>query len=212
LSEAFQKAAEWVLKQSREGKSLADIQASFPVFKDSNITINRVLSNNPLLLGYFDEKLKLKINDRVIRAAALVAKLRGFDVFTSPPEIRIVKDGVLHGLLREDGFAASDPLLFRDIAVKVYGIGGSPELEVPVKDSWLDSLARLLSERGFVETVFFAALVILLPPTLAALSLLITPSRFVPDPLRLGISIVILLAALYLARLYIRENLRQRQQ
>ncbi len=212
MSEAFQKAVEWVRQQSKEGKRIADIQASFPTFKDSNLTINRVLSNNPLLLGYFDEKLKLKINERVIRAATLVAKLRGLDVFVSPPEIRIVRDGMLHGLLREDGFAACDPNLFRDIAVKIYGIGGSPDHEVPVKDSWLDSLARLLSDRGFVETVFFAALVILLPPTLAAISLLITPSRFVPDPVRLGISIIILLAALYLARLYIRENLRQRQQ
>ncbi|GBC70494.1 hypothetical protein HRbin02_00262 [Candidatus Calditenuaceae archaeon HR02] len=211
MSEAFQKAVEWVLQQSRDGKSLAEIQASFPVFKDSNITINRVVSNSPPLLGYFEEKLKLKINDRVIRAAILVAKLRGFDVFVSPPEIRIVRDGVLHGLLREDGFAASDPLLFRDIAVRVYGIGGPPDHEVSVRDSWLDSLARLLSDRGFVETVFFAALVILLPPTLAALSLLITPSRFVPDPVRLVISITILLAALYLARLYFRENLGQRQ-
>jgi len=210
LSEAFKKASEWVLQQTREGKDLASIQASFPVFRDGNITINRVIFNNPPLLGFFDEKIKLKISDKVIRAATQIAKLHGFDVFSSPPEVRIVKDGVLHALLREDGFAASEPLLFRDISAKIYGVGGSIDHEVPVKDSWLDSLARLLSYRGFVETVFFIALIVLLPPTLASLSLLLTPSRVVPDPLRLGVVFAILVAALYLARLYIRENIRQR--
>ncbi|MCS7145497.1 MAG: hypothetical protein RMJ28_03220 [Nitrososphaerota archaeon] len=211
MSETFQRALDWVLQRVKEGKDLAYIQASFPVFRDGGLTINRVVSVDPVLLGYFDEKLKLKINENVVRSASLVAKLRGFDLFASPPEIRIVKDGVIRGVLREDGFAASDALLFREIATKVYGLGGAAIMEMPVKDSWPNSLARLLSDRGFVETIFFIALLILLPPTLAALSLLVTPSRFVPDPLRIGVAAAILFVSFYLGRLYVREQLRQRQ-
>lgn len=211
MSEAFQRALDWVLERVKEGKDLAYIQASFPLFRDGGLTINRVVSIDPVLLGYFDEKLKLKISDDVVRAASLVAKLRGFNVFVSPPEIRIVKNGVIRGVLREDGFAAGDAPLFREIAVKVYGVGGAAVKGVPVRDSWLDSLARLLSDRGFVETIFFIALLILLPPTLAALSLLMTPSRLVPDPLRIGVAAAILFVSFYLGRLYVREQLRQRR-
>lgn len=211
MSEAFKRAFDWALQQEKRGLGLAAVQSAFPVFRDGNITVNRVLSIEPLLLGYFDEKLGLKISDKVVRAVHRVAKLRGLDVVVAPPEIRIVKNGVLCGLVRENGFAAGDAQLFNDLALKVYGVGGSPDLEVDVKDSWLDSLAGLLSDKNFVETVFFLVLAVLLPPTLAAISLIITPSRFIPDPIRIGAVIAIFLSAFYIARLYIRENLRTRQ-
>jgi len=211
LSEAFRRGQEWVLQQLREGRDPAYIQASFPGFRDSALTVNRVISVDPLLIGYFDDKFKLGLSDKVFRAATLVAKMRGLSAFASPPEIRLVRDGVVHGLIRENGFAAADPGLFSDIASMVYGLGGGTPVEVAVKDSWIDSLARLISDRRLVETVFFVILVALLPPTLAAISLIITPSLFVPDIARVAVAIGILLTALYLARLYVSENLRQRQ-
>ncbi|MEM1923130.1 MAG: hypothetical protein QXW60_00950 [Nitrososphaerota archaeon] len=210
MSEAFQKARSWVQQRLSEGKGLAVIQSSFPLFREGNITINRVLSADPPLLGYFDDKLALKVSDGVVRAVHRVAKLRGLDVVFVPPEVRIVKDGVLYGLVREDGFAASDAGLFNDLAVKIYGLGGSPDLEVDVRDSWLNSLARLLSDKNFVETFFLVILAILIPPTLAAISLIITPSRFIPDPIRYVAVVAIFLVAFYVARLYVRENLKLR--
>lgn len=200
-----------MLQQIRQGKDIAQIQAAFPIFSESGLTVNRVLSVNPLLLGYFDEKMRLNINDRFVRAVSLIAKLRGLNVYVSPPEVRIVKDGTVYGVLREDGFAAGDALLFQEIALKVYGLGGSATIEAPVKDSWLNSLSRLLSDRELVKTVSLIILVALLPLILTALSLLVMPSHLVPDPIRIGAAIAVLLVASYVARLYIRENLTRRR-
>jgi hypothetical protein len=211
MSEAFSRAEEWVKQQLNHGMDLASIQAGFPGFKVGAISVNRVISVDPLLLGYFDEKLTLKITEDVIRAVWRVAKLHGLNVYTASQEIRIVKDGILYGLVRQNGFAAGKPALFADLASMVFGIGGEPLARVPVKDSWLGSLATLISDRKVVETLFTVILVILLPTTLAAASLLITPSIFLPDIGRVAAVLLLLLATIYIAKLYIAENIRTKQ-
>ena len=209
MATAFTKAAEWVKKETTAGKHLALLQSSMPEFRDGPFTVNRLVSVDPLLLGYFDSKLKLNIDGDLVRTVAKVGKWHGVEAVTAPPDVHLVKGDSVVAVIRQDGFASSDPKLFEDIAKEIYGIGGRPTRGVGVKDRWLDSIALLVSDRRLFETVFFAILFILLPPTLAAYSLAITASLVVPDFIRFGVVVLILISALYIARLYIRENLRQ---
>ncbi len=211
MSEAFRKAEEWVRQQLSQGRDLASIQASLPGFRDGPININRVLSLDPLLLGHFDEKLALKISDDVVRAAWKVAKLRGLNVYSSSHEVRIVKDGITHGLVMQRGFAASSPDLFSDLAASIFGLGGAPLRGVGVKDRWRDSIAALISDRKVVELIFTVLLLILLPTTLAAASLLITPSIIIPDIGRIAVVILLLYTTYYIAKRYIAENIKTRK-
>lgn len=209
METAFTKAAEWVKREAAAGKTLALLQSSMPEFRDGSLTVNRLLSLEPLLLGYFDSKLRIDIDPDIVRVVSKVGKWHGLEAVTVPPDVHLVREERVVAVVRSDGFASSDPKVFEDVAREVYGIGGPPTRGIGVKDRWLDSAARLVGDRRLFEAVFFVILFILLPPTLAAYSLATTPSLLVPDYVRLGVVVLIILSALYIARLYIRENLKQ---
>jgi hypothetical protein len=74
-----------------------------------------------------------------------------------------------------------------------------------VKDSWLDSITQLVSKYG-VDLIFMALLFFLLPTTLAAISLITTPSLWFPYPVNVAITVALLLVSVYVFRKYIAEN------
>lgn len=207
---SFEKALEWVRTQLSSGKTLAEIQSSFPEFKDGTLTINRVLQLDPPLLGYFDSnKLKLNIDEETIRVVSKVGKIHGLEVVSVPPDVHLLREGKLVAIVRSNGFAATERVLFEDLAKDVYGIGGAPAKGATIKDRWLDSLATLLGDKNFVDTLFFVIFFLLLPTTLATIVLLMTPSLIVPDLIRFGVALLMLAGTLYITRLYVRENLKQ---
>ncbi|MCS7142714.1 MAG: hypothetical protein NZ920_02820 [Aigarchaeota archaeon] len=206
---SFESALKWYKEQVSAGKPFSIIQSSTPEFRDGTFTVNRIFQSDPLLLGYFDQRLKLTIDEGLERAASKVAKLHEAVVVRVTPDLHFLREGKLVAVLRSNGFAAADRMLFEDIARELYGIGGSPMRDQPVKDRWSDSLANLLGNKEFVDTLFFVILFLLLPTTMAAYTLVITPSLYVPDLARFGVVFLMLTAAIYIGRLYVRENLKR---
>jgi len=78
-------------------------------------------------------------------------------------------------------------------------------VDAPVKDSWLDSITQLVSKYG-VDLIFMALFFFLLPTTLAAISLITTPSLWFPYPVNVAVTVALLLVSVYVFRKYIAEN------
>ncbi|MCS7095220.1 MAG: hypothetical protein NZ988_05390 [Thaumarchaeota archaeon] len=201
MSEAFEKAVEWVRSQVSQGASPSAVMKDVPTFRDEKFTVNRVASVEPLVIGYSDPKLNIKINDATIRAVTRVAKMHGLDTIPTSNVILIRSGDKNVALVSPDGVYSSDGKVFADLLLTLQ----TQPADAPIKDSWLDSLSQLISSRLY-DLIFTALLFFLLPTTLAALSLATTPSLWFPYPLNVVVTVLLLLVSVYVIRRYLREN------
>ena len=201
MSSAFERAVDWVRQQAAAGKPLPAIQKEMPEFKDERFTVNRVALLDPVTVGYSDPRAAVKITDGLVRAVSRVAKMHGFEAVQTSNGV-IVRSGERNvAFVTEEGVFSSDRKLFEDL---VDALRTQP-VDAPVKDSWLDSVTQLVSRYG-VDLVFMALLFFLLPTTLAAISLITTPSLWFPYPLNVAVTAALLLVSVYVFRKYIAEN------
>ncbi len=201
MSSAFERAVEWVRQQATAGKLLPVIQKEMPEFKDERFTVNRVVLLDPVTVGYADPKAALKITDGLVRAVSRVAKMHGFEAVQTSTGI-IVRSGERNvAFVTQEGVFSSDRKLFEDL---IDALRTQP-VDAPVKDSWLDSITQLVSKYG-VDLIFMALLFFLLPTTLAAISLITTPSLWFPYPVNVAVTVALLLVSVYVFRKYIAEN------
>lgn len=201
MSEAFEKAVEWVRSQVSQGASPSAVMKDVPTFRDEKFTVNRVASVEPLVIGYSDPKLNIKINDATIRAVTRVAKMHGLDTIPTSNVILIRSGDKNVAFVSPDGVYSSDGKVFADLLLTLQ----TQPADAPIKDSWLDSLSQLISSRLY-DLIFTALLFFLLPTTLAALSLATTPSLWFPYPLNVVVTVLLLLVSVYVIRRYLREN------
>ncbi|MCS7117731.1 MAG: hypothetical protein NZ957_02975 [Thaumarchaeota archaeon] len=201
MSEAFEKAVEWVRSQVAQGTPLSTVMKDVPTFKDEKFTVNRVASVDPLIVGYSDPKLNIKINDATIRAVTRVAKMHGLDAIPTTNMI-LIKSGERNvAFVSPDGVYSSDGRVFTDLMVTIQ----TQPVDAPLKDSWLDSITQLVSSKLY-DLVFTALLFFLLPTTLAAISLITTPSLWFPYPLNIVVTVLLFLISVYVIKKYLREN------
>ncbi len=201
MSSAFEKAVDWVKQQAAAGKPLPTIQKEMPEFRDERFTVNRVALLDPVMVGYADPKASVKITDGLVRAVSRVAKMHGFEAVQTSTGV-IVRSGERNvAFVTQEGVFSSDRKLFEDL---IDALRTQP-VDAPVKDSWLDSITQLVSKYG-VDLVFMALLFFLLPTTLAAISLIATPSLWFPYPLNVAVTVFLLLVSIYVFRKYLAEN------
>lgn len=201
MSEAFEKAVDWVRSQLSQGSPPTAIMKDAPTFRDERFTVNRVASVDPIVVGYSDPKLGIKISDATIRAVTRVAKMHGFEAVPTSNMI-IIRSGERNvAFVSPDGVYSSDGKLFADLVMTLQ----TQPVDAPVKDSWLDSVAQLVSSRLY-DLFFVALLFFLLPTTLAAISLITTPSLWFPFPVNVAVTVLLLLVSVYVIKRYLKEN------
>ncbi|MEM1966200.1 MAG: hypothetical protein QXH12_08830 [Candidatus Caldarchaeum sp.] len=207
MSEAFVKAYKHVREQLEKNTPETVIQEKMPEFRDGVFVVNRYVPSDPPMLGMALKNPGVQITRETIVRVERFAKRRGLLMQTEGENIYLVsKDGVKRAWLRPDFFAATTPPLFEAIGKVFYNL--SPDLvsQLELSDGWASSIARLLANKLLLTKAVVALFFLFSPALWVAVSLFLTESLFYPRWVLVASGVVALAAALYLIRLYLREN------
>ncbi|MEM2294496.1 MAG: hypothetical protein QXX41_14590, partial [Nitrososphaerota archaeon] len=115
MTGAFEKALEWIKGEVDNGKPLSTIMLTMPTFRDNELVINKIYSFNPLIIGYSGPELNIELDSKMILKVNWIAKNFGMNVVFSPPDIHILRENEPVGVVKRDGFGASDPILLSEL-------------------------------------------------------------------------------------------------
>ncbi len=167
LAGAFEKAVEWIKKEIENGKPLLTIMLNMPEFKDEKLTINKIYSINPLIIGYSDSKLGIEIDPKLRLEIEWVAKILGLKTIVTPPVIHIVRDSEQVGIICRDGYGASDPVLLEELSNRLSRRKDGFAIDVRIKDSWIGSAKILLASQQFRRFLLAVLLLVFLPTSIS---------------------------------------------
>lgn len=206
MAGAFERAVEWIKGEIESGKPISTIMLTMPTFRDEELVVNKIYSFNPLIIGYEDQELNIELDSKIILKVNWIAKNLGMNIVVSPPDIHILRENVPIGVVRRNGFGASDPALLSELARQFGHVVTHQEVDIEVKDSWIMStkiLFRHLRSRKLLYTIFFF---ILIPTAIALFISLNYPSILGGGLVALSMPIIVFLATAIITYLYMRRK------
>ncbi|MEM1943815.1 MAG: hypothetical protein QXO30_04210 [Candidatus Caldarchaeum sp.] len=207
MSEAFVKAYKHVEEQLGKNTPEALIQEKMPEFRDGVFVVNKYIPSDPPLLGMAFKNPVLQLNKEVIERVEKFAKRRGLLMMVEGDNVYLsTKEGVRKAWLRPDFFAATNPQLFESVGKVFYNLSPDLVAQLEFSDGLSSSIARLLADKMMITKAVVALFFLLSPALWVAISMFLTESLFYPRWSMLALGVLGLAAALYLVRLYLREN------
>ncbi|MEM4171474.1 MAG: hypothetical protein QXS57_01620 [Candidatus Caldarchaeum sp.] len=207
MSEAFVKAYKHVEEQLGKNTPEALIQEKMPEFRDGVFVVNKYIPSDPPLLGMGFKNPVLQLNKEVVGRVEKFAKRRGLLIMVEGDNVYLsTKEGVRKAWLRPDFFAATNPQLFESVGKVFYNLSPDLVAQLEFSDGLTSSIARLLADKMMITKGVVALFFILSPALWVAISMFLTESLFYPRWAMLAMGVLGLAAALYLIRLYLREN------
>lgn len=208
MAGAFEKAVEWIRGEIESGKPISTIMLTMPTFSDDKLVINKIYSLNPLIIGYSGPELNLELNSKLILKVNWIAKNFGMNVVLSPPDIHILRGNEPVGVVKRDGFGASDPTLLYELNRHIGRLSNQYGVEIEVKDSWIKSAKTLLMHPQS-RRIILMALVFIILPTLLVLSISLTFPLILGGGLTaLSMPIIVFLVTAIATYLYLRRETR----
>ncbi|MEM2549884.1 MAG: hypothetical protein QXI61_00625 [Nitrososphaerota archaeon] len=206
MTGAFEKALEWIKGEVDNGKPLSTIMLTMPTFRDNELVINKIYSFNPLIIGYSGPELNIELDSKMILKVNWIAKNFGMNVVFSPPDIHILRGNEPVGVVKRDGFGASDPILLSELNRHIGRLSNQYGVKIEVKDSWIKS-AKILSMHRQSRRILLVALFIIILPTSLVLSISLTyPYILGGGLIALSIPIIVFLVTSIAAYLYFRRE------
>ncbi len=205
MAGAFEKAVKWIRKELDEGKPPSTIMLSMPTFEDGKLVINKIFSFSPLIIGYTDPEQNIELDQRLILKVSWIAKNLGMRVVVSPPDIHILRESEPVGIVRRNGYGASDPVILTELARQIGVEKSQQSVSVSVKDSWLSSLRILLRERQAKRLIFSAIFFIILPTLLVLYASLTYPFLFGGEMFSFAMPITVFFATAIMTYLYLKK-------
>jgi len=207
MSEAFVKAFKHVSQMLEKNSTLSSVAESMPEFRDGVFVVNKLIPSNPPMLGMALKNPGLQIERDLIAKVEAFAKRRGLLVKIEGNTIYLeTKEGVRKALMKADLFAATTPQLFESIGKVFYGLARDLPAQLELSSGWTAAVARLLADQLTVTKGLVALFFIFSPALWVAISMFLTESLYYPRwALFIG-GVIALATALYLVRLYLKEN------
>lgn len=206
MAGAFERAVEWIRREIENGRPISTIMLTMPTFKDDELTINKIYSFDPLIIGYADPEMKIELDSKLILRVDWIAKNLGLWMVVTPPEIHILRESEPVGLVRRNGFGASDPVLYSELFRQI-GPGKSQlETSVEVKDSWIKSIKALLTNQQFRRFLSAVLGFVILPTALVSSISLTYPSLLGGGLTALLMPIIVFIATAIITYLYLRRS------
>jgi len=205
LAGAFDKAVEWIRKELEGGKPISTIMLTMPTFKDEELVINKIYSISPLIIGYADPEKNIVIDSRLILKVSWIAKNLGMTTVFSPPEIHILRGSEPVGIVRRNGYGASDPALLSELARHIGMWKTESSASIAVKDSWLGSLKILLRDRQCIKVILSSFFFIILPTLIALYASITYPYLLGGELVSFTLPIIVFLTTAIITYLRLRK-------
>jgi hypothetical protein len=205
LAGAFEEAVEWIRKEIEGGKPLSTVMLSMPRFEDGESVVNKIFSFSPLIIGYADSEQSIELDQELILKVSWIAKNLGMKTIVSPPDIHILKDSEPVGIVRRNGYGASNPVLLKELARQIGDGKARQSASIGVKDSWIKSLKMLLGDRQARRMILSVILLIILPTIVVFYASLTYPFLFGGEMISFVMPIVVFLATTILTYLYLKK-------
>ena len=207
MSEAFIKALNHVRDQKSKGVADAVIQSKMPEFRDGAFTVNLYIPGHPALLGMSGKNVQLSVNRDTLRLIEKFGKRRGLTMEVVGDDVFLLdKEGMRVAWLRANSFATASARLFEEVGRTLYNISPTLQSQLELADGWQASIARILADTELLVKIIVAIFFILSPTLWVGISLFLTESIFFPRWALVIPGVLAVLAAIYLIRLYLREN------
>ncbi|GBC68970.1 hypothetical protein HRbin01_00660 [archaeon HR01] len=207
MSEAFIKALNHVRDQKSKGVADAVIQSKMPEFRDGAFTVNLYIPGHQALLGMSGKNVQLSVNRDTLRLIEKFGKRRGLTMEVVGDDVFLLdKEGRRVAWLRANSFATASARLFEEVGRTLYNISPTLQSQLELADGWQASIARILADTELLVKIIVAIFFILSPTLWVGISLFLTESIFFPRWALVIPGVLAVLAAIYLIRLYLREN------
>jgi hypothetical protein len=202
---AFEKAIEWIRKEIEGGKPLSTVMLSMPMFEDAELVVNKIFSFSPLIIGYADPEHSIDLDRELILKVSWIAKNLGMKTVVSPPDIHILRDSEPVGIVRRNGYGASNPVLLKELARRI-GVGKTRQpASIGVKDSWMNSLKILLRDRQARRMILSVIFFIILPTIVVFYASLTYPFLFGGEMISFAMPIVVFFVTAIITYLYLKK-------
>jgi hypothetical protein len=167
--------------------------------------VNKIFSFSPLIIGYADSEQSIELDQELILKVSWIAKNLGMKTIVSPPDIHILKDSEPVGIVRRNGYGASNPVLLKELARQIGDGKARQSASIGVKDSWIKSLKMLLGDRQARRMILSVILLIILPTIVVFYASLTYPFLFGGEMISFVMPIVVFLATTILTYLYLKK-------
>jgi len=205
LAGAFEEAIEWIRKEMEGGKPLSTVMLSMPTFEDGELVINKIFSFSPLIIGYANPEQSIELDRELVLEVSWIAKNLGMKTVVAPPDIHILRDSEPVGIIRRNGYGASDPVLLKELARRI-GVGKTRQsVSIGVKDSWMNSLKMLLRDRQARKMILSLIFFIILPTVVVFYTSMTYPFLLGGEMISFAMPIIVFFATAIITYLYLKK-------
>lgn len=205
LAGAFEEAIEWIRKEMEGGKPLSTVMLSMPTFEDGELVINKIFSFSPLIIGYANPEQSIELDRELVLEVSWIAKNLGMKTVVAPPDIHILRDSEPVGIIRRNGYGASDPALLKELARRI-GVGKTRQsVSIGVKDSWMNSLKMLLRDRQARKMILSLIFFIILPTVVVFYISMTYPFLLGGEMISFAMPIIVFFATAIITYLYLKK-------